>query len=162
MSPEKKFGDYLKELRLEKGLGINQLATYSGVSSSQISRIEAGKRGAPKPENIKKLSDALKVPYKDLMQAAGYLVMPELTSEEKDFFERANGVESRNVENETNENYTKDELLILEEIKKHPVLFHDLKTNPEKKIKKLIKMWKFINEDLEDDDPEDGFGELDD
>nr|WP_309099101.1 helix-turn-helix domain-containing protein [Fredinandcohnia onubensis] len=49
-----------------------------------------------------------------------------------------------------------EELRIIEEIKKHPVMFHDLKTNPEKKIKQLIKMWKFIKEDLdEEDDDED-------
>ncbi|MBO8172419.1 MAG: helix-turn-helix transcriptional regulator [Bacillaceae bacterium] len=47
-----------------------------------------------------------------------------------------------------------EELKVFEEIKKHPTLFHDLATDPEKKVKQLIKMWKFIKEDLEEDDDE--------
>ncbi|MBX6966312.1 XRE family transcriptional regulator, partial [Providencia rettgeri] len=43
------------------------------VSAAGISRIENGKRGIPKPPTIKKLAGALKVPYEDMMQAAGYI-----------------------------------------------------------------------------------------
>ncbi|BDC56358.1 hypothetical protein TM2_30270 [Bacillus altitudinis] len=46
---------------------------YSEVSAAGISRIENGKRGIPKPPTIKKLAGALKVPYEDMMQAAGYI-----------------------------------------------------------------------------------------
>ncbi|ARC32105.1 MULTISPECIES: helix-turn-helix domain-containing protein [Bacillus] len=67
------FGEKLKELRVNKGLTVNQLALYSDVSSSQISRIENGKRGIPKPETIKKLAEALQVHYEELMEAAGYV-----------------------------------------------------------------------------------------
>ncbi|GMG80100.1 transcriptional repressor RghR [Bacillus safensis] len=52
---------------------MNQLAMYSEVSAAGISRIENGKRGIPKPPTIKKLAGALKVPYEDMMQAAGYI-----------------------------------------------------------------------------------------
>ena len=38
------FGSRLKELRLAKKYGVNQLALKSGVSSAQISRYENGKR----------------------------------------------------------------------------------------------------------------------
>lgn len=69
----KHFGSYIRALREKKGFTVNQLALYSGVSSAQISRIENGLRGVPKPETIKKLSDALGHPYDDLMQAAGYI-----------------------------------------------------------------------------------------
>ena len=54
-------------------LTVNQLAMYSGVSSAGISRIENGKRGVPKPATIRKLADALKVPYEELMASAGYI-----------------------------------------------------------------------------------------
>ena len=37
------FGSRLKELRLAKKYGVNQLALKSGVSSAQISRYENGK-----------------------------------------------------------------------------------------------------------------------
>ncbi|MBR0612370.1 helix-turn-helix domain-containing protein [Bacillus safensis] len=67
------FGAYLRALREEKKLSVNQLAMYSEVSAAGISRIENGKRGIPKPLTIKKLAGALKVPYEDMMQAAGYI-----------------------------------------------------------------------------------------
>lgn len=55
------FGEKLKELRLSKGLGVNQLALKSGVSASQISRFENGERKDPTFETVKKLSQALGV-----------------------------------------------------------------------------------------------------
>lgn len=67
------FGAYLRALREKKKLSVNQLAMYSEVSAAGISRIENGKRGIPKPSTIKKLAGALKVPYEDMMQAAGYI-----------------------------------------------------------------------------------------
>ncbi|MGD7059996.1 helix-turn-helix domain-containing protein [Bacillus altitudinis] len=67
------FGAYLRALREKKKLSVNQLAMYSEVSAAGISRIENGKRGIPKPPTIKKLAGALKVPYEDMMQAAGYI-----------------------------------------------------------------------------------------
>ncbi|KFZ43035.1 XRE family transcriptional regulator [Anoxybacillus flavithermus] len=69
----KQFGSYIRALRTKKGFTVNQLALYSGVSSAQISRIENGLRGIPKPETIKKLSEALGHSYENLMQAAGYI-----------------------------------------------------------------------------------------
>jgi transcriptional regulator with XRE-family HTH domain len=67
------FGTYLKKARKEKGYSVNQLALYSDVSSSQISRIENGLRGVPKPETIEKLAKGLKMPYEELMKFAGYI-----------------------------------------------------------------------------------------
>lgn len=52
-------GSVLKKLREQKGLGVNQLAAKSGVSASQISRIENGIQNSPTVETIKKLSAAL-------------------------------------------------------------------------------------------------------
>lgn len=80
------FGEHLKSIRLNKGLTINQLSLYSGISSSQLSRIETGKRGIPKPSTIEKLANALKVDYNELMKIAGYLETDTTTdyiSEEK-------------------------------------------------------------------------------
>ncbi|MCY8520975.1 helix-turn-helix domain-containing protein [Bacillus atrophaeus] len=67
------FGEQLRTLREERKLTVNQLAIYSGVSAAGISRIENGKRGVPKPATIKKLAEALKIPYEDLMKKAGYI-----------------------------------------------------------------------------------------
>ncbi|WP_172679223.1 transcriptional regulator [Paenibacillus pini] len=63
----------LKQLREKKGFSINQLAERAGISNSQISRMENGVRGIPKPPTLKKLAEALDVPYAELMNAAGYL-----------------------------------------------------------------------------------------
>lgn len=70
MSP---FGQQLRELRRARKLTVNQLAVYSGISSATISKIENGKRGTPKPATIKKLATVLKVPYENLMAAAGHI-----------------------------------------------------------------------------------------
>ncbi|MFS7439762.1 helix-turn-helix domain-containing protein [Carnobacterium maltaromaticum] len=61
------FGQYLKELRKSKKIGVNQLALKSGVSASQISRIESGKRKEPKIETIEKLSLALDVSMDEML-----------------------------------------------------------------------------------------------
>lgn len=67
------FGIYLKGLRERRGLSANQLSLYSGVSNAQISRIENGVRGVPKPETINKLAKALNASYEEMMEKAGYL-----------------------------------------------------------------------------------------
>lgn len=48
-----------------------------------------------------------------------------------------------------------EELKLFEELKKHPVVFHDLASDPEKKIKELIKLYK-MKKILEDDDDDEG------
>jgi HTH-type transcriptional regulator, competence development regulator len=70
---EDAFGTYLRRLREEKGLTINQLAEAAGISGSQISRIENGLRGIPKPATLRKIAEATGVPYEVLMDQAGYL-----------------------------------------------------------------------------------------
>lgn len=76
------FGDYMKHLRETKGLTINQLAAAAGISGSQISRIENGLRGVPKPATLRKISEATGVPYEELMDHAGYLQDQGLTGDE--------------------------------------------------------------------------------
>lgn len=66
------FGEELEKILVSRGWGVNQLAMKSGVSAPSISRYISGTRH-PKPNTIKKLADALRYPYKDLMKLAGYL-----------------------------------------------------------------------------------------
>lgn len=70
------FGKNLRRLRESKGYSLRQLSIKSGVSYGQISRIEKGTRGTPKPETIEKLAKGLGVSYDYLMEIAGY-VEPE-------------------------------------------------------------------------------------
>jgi transcriptional regulator with XRE-family HTH domain len=72
---ETQFGMYLKAAREKKGISGNQLAVLSGISNAQISRIENGLRGIPKPETIRKLAEALDISYEYMMEKAGH--MPE-------------------------------------------------------------------------------------
>ena len=72
-----------KSKRDEKGYTINQLSLYSGISAAQLSRIENGKRGIPKAENIQKLAEALSIPYDEIMRVAGYY-KPNNTKQEED------------------------------------------------------------------------------
>lgn len=59
---------------------------------------------------------------------------------------------------------TLEELMIFEELKKHPIMFNDLETNPEAKVKELIQLYKVNKAFLEEDTEElgEGFGELED
>lgn len=70
---EQSFGWYLKQLREKRGWSMNQLAQAAEISGSQISRIESGLRGVPKPQTIRKIADALDGSYEELMKQAGYL-----------------------------------------------------------------------------------------
>ncbi|MDB5054609.1 MAG: transcriptional regulator [Bacilli bacterium] len=66
------FAHHLTKIRESRGFTVNQLAMYSGISSASISRYESGERN-PKPESVKKLSEALKYSYEELMKLAGHL-----------------------------------------------------------------------------------------
>lgn len=82
MDGKTNLGTYIRRLRESKKLGVNQLATYSGISAAQISRIETGERKQPRPETIAKLAQALKIPYEVLMEKAGYINQMDQKSSE--------------------------------------------------------------------------------
>lgn len=69
----KQFGKYLKLLREQKGLRIRDVEKLSDISNAYLSYLENGKRGMPSPEILQKLAPIYQVPYKDLLQKAGYL-----------------------------------------------------------------------------------------
>lgn len=69
----KDFGDYLKKLRIEAGYtSQRQFGLAVGISSASISRIESNDQQA-EPDTIKKMAPFLKVPYQELLKAAGYI-----------------------------------------------------------------------------------------
>lgn len=78
---DNEFSSFLKQKRKQRGYTVNQLALYSGISAAQISRIENSRRGVPKPNTIKKLAKGLKLPYEQLMKAAGYIDNDDDTNE---------------------------------------------------------------------------------
>jgi transcriptional regulator with XRE-family HTH domain len=70
----KEFGKYLENLRLQAGYkAVDSLAKASEVWGTTIARIEEGRTKSPSIETLKKLAPYLKVPYEELLKAAGYL-----------------------------------------------------------------------------------------
>ncbi|EJO5348251.1 helix-turn-helix transcriptional regulator [Clostridium botulinum] len=68
-----KFGDFLKNIRKEKGLSQRQLAELANVSNTEISRIESGERQNPSPNILKSISKHIGISYSELMIKAGYI-----------------------------------------------------------------------------------------
>lgn len=66
-------GEYVRRKRLQRGMSQRQLAAVSGISNSEISRIEAGERSNPSPGVLRLLASALGVPYEEILAEAGYL-----------------------------------------------------------------------------------------
>ena len=71
MNMKKKFGAYIRELRIKSGIGQRELASKIGIAASYLNDIEKEKRTAPKQEVIKKLSKLLKININDLNDLAG-------------------------------------------------------------------------------------------
>lgn len=59
-------GERIARIRLERGLSQTELGKRAGMTHSQISDIENGKR-QPYPRNAKKLADALMVDLDDIL-----------------------------------------------------------------------------------------------
>lgn len=80
-----KFGEFLKNLRIEKNLSQRQLADLAKISNTEISRIESGKRQKPSPNILKAIAPHLEISYSELMINAGYI---EETIEHEKFYEK--------------------------------------------------------------------------
>jgi transcriptional regulator with XRE-family HTH domain len=150
------YGDRLKRLREDKKLSQQQLADRLNINRSTYARYELAQT-QPDYDTLKKIADFFQVSIDYLL---GRTDNPSTVREEKTPY---NAGKEKSIYDEQKELLlTPDELKVLQEIKKHPVLFHDLANAPEKKIKQLIKMWEFIKKDLESDDEEEGFGDIED
>jgi len=56
-------GTLIKQKRKDKGLTLRALSEETGVSHSYISQLENGRNRNPSPLFLKRLSDALEIPY---------------------------------------------------------------------------------------------------
>lgn len=68
-----KVGDLIRLTRRKRNLSQRRLSLLTGISNTEIKRIEDGTRKNPSPRVLKLLSEALGLSYDDLMKAAGYL-----------------------------------------------------------------------------------------
>ena len=67
-------GDMIKRQREKLGFSQRQLSYMSGVSNTEIKRIEDGDRKQPSQEILKKLATPLRINYEDMLRTAGYYV----------------------------------------------------------------------------------------
>ncbi|GKV54277.1 transcriptional regulator [Sporosarcina sp. NCCP-2222] len=140
---ENVLGKRMKSLRERRNLKQNVVSEKLGVSPYQLSRYESGKT-KPDPEMIASIAK-----YYDV--TTDYLLGASNTP-------RPIVVAGQEI------NLTSEELELFNELKKHPIMLHDLASDPERKVKELIKLYKMKKMFLEDDDEDlgDGFGTLKD
>ncbi|GEN83588.1 hypothetical protein SLU01_19000 [Sporosarcina luteola] len=138
-------GERIKKLREREGIQQIDFAKKIGVSNVVLSRYESGER-KPDYDILQKIADFFCVTTDYLL---GRTDAPNI----KPVFVAGQEI-----------NLSEDELILFNELKKHPIMFHDLASDPEKKVKELIKLYKMKQMFLEDDEEEygDGFGELED
>jgi len=70
-------GTYLIRIRIDRGMTISELSRRSGISHPYLSQLENGRIATPSPHVLRKIADALQVPYLDLLVEAGYLTRAE-------------------------------------------------------------------------------------
>lgn len=147
------YGDYkmsigkrISDLRRKKNLTQEELAKKVEISRAALSHYEKDRRD-PDYDTLDKIADVFEV-------SADYLIG---RTNKKELYNKVT-VAGQEIKLAT------DELKLFEELRKHPVMFHDLASDPENKVKELIKLYKMKKILLDEDDEEDsdGFGELDD
>ena len=72
----KEFGEYIKNIRLQKNLSLRQVDYQSEITFSNLSMIEHGTRRAT-PFILKELSRIYKIDYIDLLEKADYIDLAE-------------------------------------------------------------------------------------
>jgi transcriptional regulator with XRE-family HTH domain len=66
-------GARLRDLRIDKDLGLREAAAKAGITHGYLSQIESDKVKEPAPQILQKLADAYDEPFVLLMQWAGYI-----------------------------------------------------------------------------------------
>jgi len=123
------FPQRLKSLRLSKKLSQQDMADLLGITRQAYGRYESG-QSEPDIENLRKLAKFFDVSIDYLLDGQEYkkvvVAGEEILLSEKEY-------------------------RTFQEMKKYSILFHDLATAPEAKVKQLIKMWEIIKEDYEEE-----------
>lgn len=69
--------DMLINARTEKRFSQRHLSLLTGVSHTEISKLEKAERLKPQPTILKKLADVLDIDYEDMLEAVGYIDTPD-------------------------------------------------------------------------------------
>src|SRR5438552_15822967 len=67
-------GDLLRQARSVRGLSLVEAARAATISAAYLSRLESDAVKRPSPHVLHQLSEALAVPYAELMRLRGYRV----------------------------------------------------------------------------------------
>jgi|GEM_PF-358261 len=126
-------GRFIADLRVEKGLSQRELSDKSGISNTEISRLESGKRAKPSPETLRVIAKALDTEYSDLMRVAGYIEEKHIDDKfYKLFFKSRNG-EIVDIKSGVKEMFRRDE----EWANTAYIVSHDLSANERQVLKDL-------------------------
>jgi transcriptional regulator with XRE-family HTH domain len=68
------FGGVLRQAREVRELSVNDTARAAGISAAYLSKLESDAVKKPSPHVLHQLSEALAVPYAELMRLSGYPV----------------------------------------------------------------------------------------
>ena len=66
-------GNYLMKIRQEQQISIRQLAKLTGISHSEINKIENGERENPSPLHIKSIAKVFGISQIECLKIAGYI-----------------------------------------------------------------------------------------
>lgn len=77
-------GVVLKQAREVRELSAVDTARAAGISPAYLSKLESDTVRRPSPHVLHQLSEALKVPYAELMRLSGYHVPGEAAAEARD------------------------------------------------------------------------------
>lgn len=78
-------GEFIKNKRTELGMSRNLLATKTGISHTEVQRIETNERKMPSLKVLCALADALNIPQEELLKAAGYAPGDDITATQRAF-----------------------------------------------------------------------------
>ena len=71
-------GNYIKEKRIQAGLSYKELSIMTGISDTSLQRMETGKTGMPRWENLCSIAKALRFHPFEIMQTAGYITEEDI------------------------------------------------------------------------------------
>lgn len=72
-SPVQQLAALIRDRRTQAGMSAAELSRRAGVTTSTITRLEAGRIPAPRPDTLKALAGALDIPASDLLASVDYL-----------------------------------------------------------------------------------------
>ena len=78
-------GEFIKTKRTELGMSRNLLAINTGISHTEVQRIETNERKMPSLKVLCALADALNVPQEDLLKVAGYAPGDDMSPTQRAF-----------------------------------------------------------------------------